>query len=561
MTTYRSAWRYYARCYRAHRLPMAAAIVASLGQSMLVLPMVYLVQYAFDTIIPSHDKTKLILAGVAILGLTLLSGGIALWVRYTALKFTKIVIRDIRADLLLRLLGLSRSYYTATDRSLLHASIVQDTERVDVMSNSLINDVCPALLGSAALSCVMIYLNWRLFLVMISVAPLALLVNRTIGRRLKARGNVFRSAFDKFSKGVLAVVQTIDLTRVQTAEQMEMERQMHNVNHLRVSSGSMAWLDTAYAVTQNSLSSAASVLILIAGGLSILNGQMSVGQLLSFFVTARLLTGYVQGALASIRISILGNEALLTLHSLIQEGDPEPYTGANTPDFKGRIAFEGVHFHYKEAPVLQGADLEFPPGRTVAIVGPNGSGKTTIIYLLAGLYRPAKGRVLADNNPYDELDMRKLRARFGIVLQDPLFFTGSIRENITYGLPGATLNQVVDAARLAGAENFIADLPQGYDSPMGDNGVLLSGGQKQRIAIARALVRRPRLLILDEPTNHLDAEGVHTLMQTLRQLPQAPTIVLISHDEEVVKHSDIVYRLENGVAHLALAMKGLPARP
>ncbi len=559
-TTYGSAWRYYAGCYRGHRVPMAAAILASLAQSVLALPMVYLVQYAFDTIIPSHDRAKLILAGAAILGLTLLSGGIALWVRYTALKSTKIVIRDIRADLLLRLLGLSRSYYTGTDRSLLHASIVQDTERVDVMSNSLINDVCPALLGSVALSFVMVYLNWRLFLVMISVAPLAWLVNRTIGKRLKVRANVFRSAFDAFSRGVLAVVQSIDLTRVQTAEQMEMERQMRNVNHLRVSSGSMAWLDTAYAVTQNSLSSAASVLILIAGGLSILNGSMSVGQLLSFFVTARLLTGYVQGALASVRISIVGNEALLTLYSLLQEGEAEPYTGSKTPDFKGRIVLEGVRFHYKETPVLQDADLEFPSGRTVAIVGPNGSGKTTIIYLLAGLYRPTRGRILADNHSYDDLDMRKLRQSFGIVLQDPLFFSGSIRENITYGLPDATPSQVVEAARLAGAQDFIEDLPQGYDSPMGDNGVLLSGGQKQRIAIARALVRRPRLLILDEPTNHLDVEGVHTLLQTLQQLPQVPTIVLISHDEEVVKHSDIVYRLENGVAHLALAAKGSQAR-
>jgi ABC-type bacteriocin/lantibiotic exporter with double-glycine peptidase domain len=182
--------------------------------------------------------------------------------------------------------------------------------------------------------------------------------------------------------------------------------------------------------------------------------------------------------------------------------------------------------------------------------------------LLAGLYRPAKGRVVADNQPYDELDMRKLRQSFGIVLQDPMFFSGSIRENITYGLPDAKLSDVIEAVRLAGAQDFIEELPQAYDSPMGENGVLLSGGQKQRIAIARALVRRPRLLILDEPTNHLDVEGVHTLMQTLQQFPQAPTIVLISHDEEVVKHSDLVYRLENGVAYSgkSLAVGGSQVR-
>jgi ABC-type bacteriocin/lantibiotic exporter with double-glycine peptidase domain len=169
-----------------------------------------------------------------------------------------------------------------------------------------------------------------------------------------------------------------------------------------------------------------------------------------------------------------------------------------------------------------------------------------MIHLVSGFYRPDRGQLAADNFRYSEINIACLRRGIGVLTQDPVMFAGTILENITYGLPNATMEEVVDASRLATAHDFIESLPGGYWAPVGDEGILLSGGQRQRIAIARSLLRRPKLLLLDEPTNHLDSASVTQLMRNLKRLNYSPAIVLISHEREIVRHADLVYEMENG---------------
>jgi ABC-type bacteriocin/lantibiotic exporter with double-glycine peptidase domain len=190
--------------------------------------------------------------------------------------------------------------------------------------------------------------------------------------------------------------------------------------------------------------------------------------------------------------------------------------------------------------------LSVDPGTTVAIVGPNGSGKSTIAYLILGFYRPQVGQVLADDHPLDDLDVKALRREMGIVTQKQMMFSGSILDNITYGHPDCSFNDVVRAAQLATAHDFIRELPDGYRTPVGEGGVKLSGGERQRIAIARALIADPRLLILDEPSVHLDADAVAQLMRNLDSWSSAPTIIVISHDRNVVHGADRTYLLDDG---------------
>jgi ABC-type bacteriocin/lantibiotic exporter with double-glycine peptidase domain len=263
-------------------------------------------------------------------------------------------------------------------------------------------------------------------------------------------------------------------------------------------------------------------------------------------VTVGLLNTYLRAGLSSVPKMILGNESLETLFELLHKGEDQPYTGTRKIEFQGKVTFDSVHFRYKQDPILQGVDLVIEPQSTIAIMGANGSGKSTMMHLLSGFYRPQEGRLFADDCPYDELDILDLRRSVGVVMQDPFFFPGTILQNITYGSPGAKQPHVIEAARLATAHSFIEELPKGYETLVGDNGVLLSGGQRQRIAIARALLRRPRLLILDEPTNHLDAAAVVGLMENLKKLPHRPTTILISHDKEIVHHADRIYTMESG---------------
>jgi ABC-type multidrug transport system fused ATPase/permease subunit len=457
-------------------------------------------------------------------------------------------VAGIRYDLISRLYELSRTFYGDTDRGALHNTIVQDTERVDMMSNAIVSRVLPSMLTAAALSSVLIWLNWKLFLVTLLIAPFLFGVNRILGRKLKTASQRFRRSFEVFSKGVLFVTESIDLTRGQTAEKIELKRQWKQIEDLRESSGRFAWFDTAYSQMQGNLAMLAGVLVLMAGGVAVAHHSMTIGALLSFFVALRMLSQYGSQVIDIAPTIVLGHQSLLALYQLLSTQAIEPYKGTGNLDFQGEIRLEEVRFGYGKAEVLSGVNLVIRPLRTVALIGVNGCGKSTILHLILGFYRPHEGVLYCDGRPYDEVDLFCVRRAIGFVAQNPAFFGGSIRDNISYGTPEASLEQIQHAAKLALADDFISKLPDGYETHIGDDGVRLSGGQRQRIAIARALLREPKLLVLDEPTNHLDIQGVARLMENLRKMDSQLALLLVSHDREVVRHADEIYEIENGVA-------------
>jgi ATP-binding cassette subfamily B protein len=242
---------------------------------------------------------------------------------------------------------------------------------------------------------------------------------------------------------------------------------------------------------------------------------------------------------------LTGYESMVRLDRLLHAGGDEPYAGTRSIDFDGSLELDGVSFGYEARSVLENVDLHIAPGERVAIVGPNGAGKSTLVSLLLGLYRPDAGRVLAGGIPFDELDMGRLRRAIGVVLQDPVIFPGTVRDNIAYGRPDASDDEVRRAAAWATAD-FVEALPDGYATRVGDEGVRLSGGQRQRIAIARALLSCPALLILDEPTTHLDDAAINRLLENLRELPGSPTVIAVSHDPETELWADRVVHVRDG---------------
>jgi ATP-binding cassette subfamily B protein len=541
-----SAWKYYIKFYRGSFHTLLLSVIISAGQCLLVLPIAFLVRYTFDKIIPAGDLRLLVLSGIAILLLNLVNSGISLLTRYLTLKTTKFAIQKLRDELLNKCYAFSRAYYCEADRSKLHASIVQDTERLDVMSNALIALLLPALSVSVALCAVLIFLNWFLFLVMITVVPFLLLVSRVMKKHVKDRVNAFYRSFETFSKGMLFVLQMMDLTRIQTAEKFETERQRKNFEELRITSGSMAWLNSAYSSVQYGIATVSGILILIIGGMSVASGSMSLGSLLAFYVAVSILNSNVKIVISSIPQIIAGKESLNTLFNIVRTQDPLPYSGNRQIKFSGKIILESVNFQYKDRQILQDINLTITPNTMAAISGPNGVGKSTIAQLIMGFYRPQSGQLYADDHPYHTLDMSHLRQSIGIVMQDPIIFPGTIWENITYGRQDASLQDVVYASELSTAQEFIQEFPQGYNTLTGENGMLLSGGQRQRIAIARALLRQPKLLILDEPTNHLDEEALHQLVNSLKRINNFTTILIISNDMDIVREAQYIYVLQEG---------------
>ena len=542
----RSAWGYYFRFYRGALRPLLWCVALSVGQSLYVLPVTLLIRFAFDRVIPARDIGRLLMVGGAILLLNLAANAITLWTRHLTLKTTKTAIFALRNDLLARCLCLSRSFYANADRSRLHTIIVQDTERVDVMSNALIATLLPAFVISLGLGAVLAFFNWRLFLVMTLVSPLLLAAGRMVGRRVRERVNAFHRSFETFSKGILFVLQMVDLVRGQTAEPYELRRQRGHFEELRGISGSMAWLSAAYVSVQSGISAISGILILVVGGISVAKGAMTLGSLLSFYVGAGFLYAQLNAILTSIPQIIAGNESLVTLYDFSQTQDPEPYAGSCRIPFQGEITLESVSFQYDSRRILLENNLSISPGSIVGVAGPSGAGKTTLANLILGFYRPQAGRLCADGHAYDELDIRNLRASMGVVMQDPVIFPGTIWENIVYGCPEASMSAVDQAAELATALDFIRKLPKGYGTHVGEHGVMLSGGERQRLALARVLLRQPKLLILDEPTNHLDSAALTRLMSNLQALDPLPAILLISHDPEVLRHAGHFYVLDEG---------------
>jgi len=388
-----------------------------------------------------------------------------------------------------------------------------------------------------------------LFLLVACTLPILLLINDLTGRSLKKRIRIFHRSFESFSSGVLFLIQMVHLTRLQSAESFEAQRQRANIEDLRQRSSEMVRQQNLHIAAQNTLVVLTGVLVLMVGGWAITMDRMTVGELLSFSVALALLGNQLKTISSTLQPLIIGYDSLNTLLEFLNLERTNGYVGTRKIDFKGGIALESVSFSYGDKPVLRDVTFNIAPHGMIAITGPNGAGKTTIASLMLGLYRPQGGRLLADGHPFDELDLEHLRTSIGVVPQEPVIFYGSVLENITYGCPQKAEDEVHRSARIAMAHDFIQLLPDGYHTMVGDKGMLLSGGQRQRLAIARALVRRPALLILDEPTNHLDEETIQQLLANLKTIPEKPATLIISHQKHVWNEAEHIYSINDDRKH------------
>jgi ATP-binding cassette, subfamily B, bacterial len=543
----RPAWRYFVQFYVGQHKRLAMSAVISAAQSLIIVPTLLLVRYVFDVAIPQRNVRLLVLIGIGIFVFRLANSAISLWIRAVNISIIKTAIFNLREDLLNRIYGFSRAVHTRLDQKTTHARIVQDTERLSNMSDALISRLIPSLFTSLALCIILLFLNWFLFLIMISIFPVIFMANRYTGKLVKEKVFSFQRAFEAFSKGMMFALRHMDLTRVQTAEEQEIRRQTGTLADLKTRTGKMAFIYAVHGNVQTILTGLSGIIILVVGGITVAIKSITIGEFISFYVAAGYLNGYVDTIAKSIADIIAGNESIVTLHDLAETKNIQPYAGKKQIPFRGFLSLESVSFRYEDQPVLKNVSLSLHPHSRVAIIGTNGAGKSTMTHLILGFYVPLAGRLYADDVPYEDVDIAHLRKQIGVVMQDSALFSGTILENIRYGSTETGRKEIMRAAKLAMADDFIRKIPKGYDAHIGEDGVLLSGGERQRLALARALLRGPRLLILDEPTNHLDREAVGQLLDNLDDLDDRPAILMISHDMDVVGHVDEVYRLENGM--------------
>jgi ABC-type multidrug transport system fused ATPase/permease subunit len=534
------------RMYRSQRPALAIAVALSVLQSVLLVPIGVLIGRAFDTFIPRADIPSLVLACAAAIALYLASGGLALVVRRMVLKVTKVVIARMRSELVARVLGMPRTAFASYDSSRVHALVVHDTERVDMMSNALVAQLLPASLTAALLAAVMLVISPYLVAILALVVPPLVFFRRWLRAHLQRWIEAFHRSFESFSRGVLDLVRRLDLVRGRGAEAIEEEHQRTRVEELREVSGGMAFFWSAYGFVQGTVATVAGVVLLVFGGVAVARGAMTVGALISFYVVMGLFNAQLRQAFVNLPPILEGAQSLARVHEFQTGAAQPPYLGTRRLEFRGGLAFARVSFGYGGRRVLREVDLSVGDGEIVAVTGANGAGKTTLVNLALGFYRPEAGGVLADGVPFEELDLPHLRRQIGVLHQTAYLVRGTVAENIAYGRPEAGSREVEAAARLAGAAPFIAALPAGDATVIGEEGHLLSGGERQRIALARALLGRPKALVLDEPTGDLDDDAVRALLANLAALSPRPAMLVVSHDPRVLGLADRVLLIRDG---------------
>jgi ABC-type multidrug transport system fused ATPase/permease subunit len=288
------------------------------------------------------------------------------------------------------------------------------------------------------------------------------------------------------------------------------------------------------------------------GATLIASGQMAAGQLFSFVIYSGFIAGNIAGmagVYTRLQKAIGAAEKLLLLLDEPAEAVDEQYVHDSANTLLGQIDFDRVAFEYpsrKSNVVLRNVSFRVEPGQQVALVGPSGAGKSTIVSLLLKFYEPTSGGILFDVRDSRSFPITSLRAQMAIVPQDVFLFGGTIRENIAYGKPGSGVEEIIDAARQANAWEFIQSFPEKLDTIVGERGVQLSGGQRQRIAIARAVLKNPKILILDEATSSLDSESERLVQEALDKLMKGRTSVVIAHRLATIRNADKIIVLENG---------------
>jgi ATP-binding cassette subfamily B protein len=488
----------------------------------------------------------------AALGITgLLAVGTAL--RYALVtRLGERVVTDIRKEVFARVIGLSPAFYEKIMTGEVLSRITTDTTLIlSVIGSSISIALRNALIFVGGLA-LMLFTSWKLTLMVLLIVPAVIVPIMTLGRKLRKLSRENQDWIADSSGNASEALGSVQTVQAFTHE----ARTVAAFNEVTEKSFDAArrriWTRALMTAIVIFLIFSGVVGVLWIGAWDVRAGDMSIGALVQFVIYSVMVAGSV-AALSEI-FGELQRAAGATerLVELLETTDSVKDTTTPVPlstPVKGEIVFDDVLFHYPARPDVAALDhvsLTIAPGETVALVGPSGAGKTTIIQMIQRFYDPESGSVRLDGQALTDLARTEFRKYLSLVPQDPVIFATSARENIRFGRPDATDAEIEEAARTAAAHDFIAALPDGYDSYLGERGVMLSGGQKQRIAIARAILRDAPVLLLDEATSALDAESERLVQSAVDKLAKGRTTVIVAHRLATVKKADRIVVMDQG---------------
>jgi ATP-binding cassette, subfamily B, bacterial len=553
-------WRHWRRLWvflRPYKGRLVLILAISLAATCLGLVQPYISKLLIDTALLKRDIHALVRVAGLMFGASILSFVLNILSSYRYVKVSAAMLFDMRVALFRHLQTLSPRFYAGFRLGDLMSRLNNDVGEVQRVSADTLLSVLSNVVFLVGSIFMMLWLNWRLFFVSVVFVPACLYTFLRYQRRLTAltktlreRGADLGSLFVETILGMRVVVSL----RANEHEASRFKQRNDAFVRTMLDAQIASFLTGALPGT---ILTAATAAVFLYGGWLIIGGSMSVGTMVAFMAYHMRLLSPIQNlmgmtsGLASARVSLGRVFELFDTPAEVREAP----NAIHLTGVEGYYRLDGVSIKYDRNPVLENVSLEIPAGTFCAILGPSGAGKSTLADLLVRYLDPDGGRILLDGIDLRQVSLDDLRRQVMLVDQSPYLFNTSIRENISYALPEATNGQIERAGAAAGLDELIRRLPEGYETKTGERGLALSAGERQRIALARALLRRPRVLILDEPTSALDSETERLVASNLRDALPSSTLIVITHRPALAAGADCVIEIESARARMRYALE------
>ena len=529
------------------RLFVAAICTALASAGTVVLP--WIIKDLVDQVLSEKDAEKLTYIALSVVVIFLFRGFFFYGQSYLISYVGQRVVIDIRREVFKKIQRLSMAFYDKNKTGTIMSYVTND---VNALQTGLVDNIVEMITEGVILVAsivAMIYLDWKLFLFSLCTFPVVIMFIDFFGKKIRASGGKIQGATADLTSVLQEVVSSARVIKSFVREDYEIERfEAQNMHNFRAQMKYVK-LSATLTPTIEFVAAIGVTMILWFGGNSVIDGDITAGALVAFLTYAVNISNPIKRlsrVIANIQKALAAADRVFDVLDLPELIQNKP-NAQLLPHVKGSVSFNNVSFAYNtDEPILDDVSFSATPGQVVALVGPSGAGKSTVASLLPRFYDVTGGSIVIDGLDIRDVTMESLREQVGIVPQETMLFNGSVYDNILYGRLDATEEEVMAASKAANAHNFITELPNGYDTQLGDRGVNISGGQRQRIAIARAILKNPQILILDEATSALDTESERVVQEALDRLMVGRTSFVIAHRLSTIKNADKILVMEKG---------------
>lgn len=463
-------------------------------------------------------------------------------------KVQRSIEAGLRGAMVRKLQQLSVTFHKGLESGKIQSKVMRDVEAIENFTTQLFTTGMSIITNMAVSLVIVISKSVTVFLMFLVCIPFAVLIRNIFAKKMQERNHDFRAEMENTSANVLEMEDLIPVTRAHSLERNEIKKMTKSVTKVAESGYKMDRINGIFGAVSWVTFNIFQIVCLFFTGSLALKGEISVGDVTLYQSYFTSLVGQVSNIIAILPIITKGTESINSIGEILSSHDVEDnHNKIKMKDLEGKYEFCDVHFSYDEqTPVLSGLNLTVNPGETIALVGESGSGKTTILNLVIGFDKATKGTVKIDGIDVNDIDMRSCRNFISVVPQNSILFSGSIRENITYGCPYVTDEMLDYAIRAAKLEDVIAMFPDGLETQVGEHGSKLSGGQRQRISIARAIIRNPKVIIFDEATSALDALTESKIQEAIEHLTSNCTTFIVAHRLSTIRNADKIAFIAKG---------------